>query len=838
MPKKNYLLLMALLMGASAVAQKVNYSSAEVYQKLRKLNVLGSVLYVAAHPDDENTSLIAYYANEELYRTAYLSATRGDGGQNLIGPEIREQLGIIRTQELLAARRTDGGEQFFTRANDFGYSKHSDETFNIWDKQQVLADFVWTIRKFRPDVIFTRFNVAPGETHGHHTASAILAHEAFKLAGDKNAFPEQLKQVEVWAPKRLYWNTSPWFYRQRGIEMDTTGLGKIDIGKYNPVLGMSYSEISALSRSMHKSQGFGSTGSRGENWEYLSQTDGPPSRQPMEGVETSWKRVKGGEKVQPFIDEAIRVYDPLNTEAAFKAVLKAKGALADHVDDGFWKQIKLREVDDVLIALSGLYLEVRANDFAFVPGDSITLTLEAVNRSTIPLQLSSVGLTKVGVNEALNIDLKNNERITKTWKVKLPDDLAYSHPYWLQNEGTLGMYKVMDQYQIGLPENRPVLEAEFSIYSSFGNFISKSYAGILQSRPVVFKRNDPVDGEVYRPLEIQPAVMANVEATAVIFANGSPKPVAVRVIAGQKNVSGDLQLRLPNGWSAAPAKQAFSLTNKGDEQVFTFMVTAPATASEGLLEPVAIVDGKTFDRGRTVIEYDHIPTQTLYPTSTTRIVKLDLKKVGSEVGYIAGAGDDIPASLEQIGYKVTLLSKDDVTLENLGRFQAVILGVRAFNTVDWLSFKNQELFEYVKNGGNLIVQYNTNGGLVTSDIAPYPLKISRERVAVEEAEVRILDASHPALNMPNKITLKDFDGWVQERGLYFANQWGREFTALLSANDPGEEPRDGGLLIAPHGKGFYIYTGYSWFRELPAGVSGAYRIFTNLISLENDRIDN
>ena len=349
--------------------------------------------------------------------------------------------------------------------------------------------------------------------------------------------------------------------------------------------------------------------------------------------------------------------------------------------------------------------------------------------------------------------------------------------------------------------------------------------------PVVYKRTDPVDGEVYRPLEIQPEVMVNVEASALVFANGEPKNVSVRAIAGRDGVKGELKLQLPTGWSYSPAKQMIDLTKKSDEQVFTFSISAPTNASEGELKAVATVNNKTYDRGKVVIAYDHIPTQTLYPVSSARVVKVDLKKKGEQIGYIMGAGDDIPASLEQIGYKVTLLGKDDVTAEKLAKYQAVILGVRAFNTVDWLSFKNKDLFEYVEGGGNLIVQYNTTGRLVTQEISPYELKISRDRVAVEDAEVRILAADHAVLNSPNKITNKDFENWVQERGLYFPDKWGSEFSAILSANDPGEDPRDGGLLIAKYGKGYYIYTGYSWFRELPAGVSGAYRIFANLISI-------
>ncbi|MCP4459609.1 MAG: PIG-L family deacetylase [Cytophagales bacterium] len=822
MTKTFYPALLMLVMSFFSFAQPKQFSSSDIQQKLKKLGVLGSVLYVAAHPDDENTSLIGYYANEELYRTAYLSATRGDGGQNLIGPEIREQLGIIRTQELLAARRNDGSQQFFSRANDFGYSKHPDETFNVWGHDEILADFVWSIRKFRPDVIMTRFNIAPGMTHGHHTASAMLAKEAFKLSGDKNAFPEQLEFVDVWQPKRLYWNTSPWFYRRSGETLDTTGLAKINIGKYNPVLGKSYSEISAISRSMHKSQGFGSTGRRGDSWEYLIQWDGDESSDPFADVETSWKRVTGGESIGNLVNEATMNYDPNDPNLTLGYLMRIKDKITA-MDDDFWREIKLAEVDELILAITGTYLEVRANDYAFVPGDSIELTLEVINRSSSLIFLENIEFSDFGNQSLGSVRLDLNTRFNEEFNFKLPENLNYSQHYWLEEEGVLGRYKVANQQLRGNPENAPVLSA----------LINLSFRGqnLPIEVPIIFKRNDPVDGEVYRPIEIQPAVMANIESASLIFSDAEAKPVEVRVIAGKDNVKGNLGLNLPDGWKSAPESQNVELVIKGEEQVFTFEITPPAGASEGLLEALMTVDGKSYDRGRVVIEYDHIPTQTLFPKSGTRVVKLDLKKKGNSIGYIEGAGDDLPNNLTQIGYTVTMLEKDDVSATNLAQFDAVILGVRAFNTVSWLAYKNQDLFEYVKNGGNVIVQFNTSHRLVTQEVAPFPLKLSRDRVAVEEAEVRIIAENHDVLNTPNKITSEDFDNWVQERGLYFPNEWSDDFAAILSSNDPGEDRRDGGLLVAKYGEGYYVYSGYSWFRQLPAGVPGAYRLFTNLISL-------
>ncbi|MEQ9229223.1 MAG: PIG-L family deacetylase, partial [Cyclobacteriaceae bacterium] len=444
----------------ASFAQTKDYSSSAILQDLKKLNVLGSVLYVAAHPDDENTAIIAYYANEELFRAGYLSATRGDGGQNLVGPEIREQLGIIRTQELLAARRTDGGEQMFSRANDFGYSKNPEETFKMWDKQEILSDFVWAFRKFRPDVIITRFDDQP-PNHGHHTASAILAREAFKLSGDKNAFPEQLKYVEPWQPKRIYWNTHPFFFQRRGVAFDTANYGQVPIGKYNAVLGKSYTEISAVSRSMHKSQGFGSTGSRGERNDYLTQWEGSESLQPFDGIDTTWERVIGGKKVKPIIEAAIVSFDPLNPSASLADLLKIKAAIADNVKDEFWKKVKLAEVDKLMLSVTGTFLEVSADDYSYTPGDSIVLRLEAVNRSSQPLKL--IAVEGLGVSTSIDAELSDNKRINTTWKAVIKKEQPYSNPYWLEEEGTLGRYEVKEQLLRGLPENPPVYKATVTL---------------------------------------------------------------------------------------------------------------------------------------------------------------------------------------------------------------------------------------------------------------------------------------------------------------------------------------------------------------------------------------
>ncbi|MCV9386460.1 PIG-L family deacetylase [Reichenbachiella ulvae] len=817
--------LVILLFGLPLISfsQKPNQpNSSEILHRLEKINVLGSALYVAAHPDDENTRLITYLANERHFNTAYLSATRGDGGQNLIGPEIREALGVIRTQELLAARRTDGGKQYFSRANDFGYSKNPDETFNIWNKEEVLADFVKVFRMHKPDVVICRFPEDGRGGHGHHTASAILAHEAFNLAADPNAYPESAKEFGTWQPKRILFNTHRFFFERAGEEFHPENLLSEDLGGYNPLLGQSYTEIAALSRSMHKSQGFGSTGSRGEAQEYFYHVDGDSTTVDlMDGVNSTWSRIEGGKKVGAHIDNALLHFEAGKPQLIIPDLIKAYEELSQ-LEDGYWKSLKMEEIKSLIKDCAGLYLEVKANAESYVPGDELKLSIEAINRSDVEFDLFSVDIMGIQTFEVRQKLFDNRPlNMDKTYQIK--EGMAYSQPYWLREKGTLGMYKVSNPQLISKPENDPSLQAVFTL--KYG----ETY--LDYKLPVVYKRNDPVEGEVYEPVVITPPVFVNLPDKVVVFANGEEKEVTVNVIAGKNGIDGKVELSLPDGWKSKPKKSKFSLENKGEQASFTFVVTPPASQSEGTMGAVATIGAQSYNYELQKIEYDHIPTQTLMSKSEARIVNVDIQKKGERIAYIPGAGDDIPASLEQVGYQVSLIEAVDIKAEELASYDAVILGIRAFNTQDALKFKNKELMTYVEEGGTLIVQYNTSHRLVTEEIAPYELKLSRDRVSVEDAEVRILKSDHPVLNQPNKITQKDFDNWTQERGLYFPNEWSPEFEAILSANDPGEPARDGGLLVAEYGKGYYIYTGYSWFRELPAGVPGAFRIFTNLISI-------
>ncbi|MCG8307874.1 MAG: PIG-L family deacetylase [Cytophagales bacterium] len=826
---KRFLILcipVILSVGIDSNAQKPRrFNSADIQIKLQKLKVLGNVLYVAAHPDDENTRLITYMANEKKVNTAYFSFTRGDGGQNLIGSEIREELGVIRTQELLEARKIDRGQQFFSRAVDFGYSKHPDETFKIWDKEEVLGDLVWVIRKFRPDVIITRFNTVPGTTHGHHTASAILAGEAFDLAGDETKYPEQLLYLKPWQPASLYWNA--YFWRKSDYQKDVSELIGYDIGMYNHLLGESYSEIAAQSRSSHRSQGFGATGNRGIQMDYLQFEKGEKAGEDIfEHIDISWNRVDGGKQIEDYIDEILKDFDPVNPEKIVDRLLVLYQKI-EGIDDDFWKNKKQEEVNELIYAITGLFLEVKANDFSAHPGQKVNLEIEAINRSNVNITLKKVVFKSVGVGSRFDVELKNNNKQELKAVVTIPQKAAYSQPYWLAADHSKGMFEVDDQRQIGRAQNEAAISAEF--------VLDIEGQELIFEKPVIYKRNDPVRGEVYQPFVISPPVFINIAGGLVVFANHASQDIDVEIVAGKNTVNGKLALNLPDTWEVSPKAYDFSLSMKGERKNFSFKIKPPDKQETALVRGEVHMDGQIYDRSLTKIEYDHIPTQLLFSKAKVKFVKVDLDRGDENIGYLMGAGDNIPENLRQIGYDVTVINNMEFDPESLDEFDVIILGVRALNTEERLKFDMQKLLDFVERGGTLIVQYNTSHRLVTKEFSPHSITLSRNRVAVEEAEVRILDAGHKVLNYPNKIDESDFQDWIQERGLYFPGSWSDEYDAILSSNDPGEGPLDGGLLITEYGKGYFVYSSYSWFRELPAGIPGAYRLFVNMISLKQEK---
>ncbi|PCJ94983.1 MAG: LmbE family protein [Flavobacteriaceae bacterium] len=837
--RKITVFIIGILFGTSFAFSQApqKLSTSEIHQSIQKLNFLGTALYIAAHPDDENTRLISYLSNHVNARTAYLALTRGDGGQNLIGPELRELLGVLRTQELLGARSVDGGEQYFSRANDFGYSKHPDETLKIWNKKEVLGDVVWAIRNLRPDVIINRFDHrTPGSTHGHHTSSAVLSVEAFDLANNPHAYPDQLKSTTTWQPKRAFFNTSWWFYgSQENFEKaDKSKMVNMDIGVYYPSRGLSNNEIASMASNNHLCQGFGRPTTRGSQDEYIELIKGDMPNDPsnvFDGINTTWSRVEGGKVVGAILYDIEENYDFINPAKHLPQLIEAY-KLIQRIPDAHWKNRKSEEIKNIILAVSGLYLEASAQESYTNPGETIKVTIEALNRSSANIMLSSVSFSPEMTNNNKTA-LDENKKIILELELNIPKNASYSSPYWLNEEGSLGMYAVPNKSLIGKPETPRQFNAYFNL--DFDGY------PITFVKPVVYRYSKPDKGELYQPFEILPQVTASINEDVIIFADAKDQEIAVNIKAGNDSLIGQIKLQIPTGWMVSPDMINFEIHQKGDEKTVSFKITPPSQESEGFINPIITIGNKTYTKKLIEIAYDHIPTQSVLQPSKAKVVRLNIKKIGENIGYIVGAGDKVPESLEQIGYKVHIIDPTSIQEGTLAKYDGIVVGIRAYNVVKELKFKQRFLLDYVENGGNLIIQYNTLGrgrnGLGIDNLSPYKLELSRDRVTDENSAVNILAKKHSLVNFPNPITQNDFKGWVQERGLYFPNEWGEEFTPILSMSDEGESIKQGALLVAPYGKGNYIYTGLSFFRELPAGVSGAYKIFANMLSLGKGELE-
>ena len=798
-------------------------SSSEIYKSIQKLNFLGSVLYVAAHPDDENTRMISYFSNHLLARTAYLSLTRGDGGQNLIGSELREALGLIRTQELLSARRIDGGEQYFTMASDFGYSKHPDETFSIWDKEEVLSQTIERIRQFKPDIIINRFDHrTPGKTHGHHTSSAIISTEAFELSGSKNT----LSISEIWQPKRLFFNTSWWFYgsREKFNKSDRSNLIEFDSGVYDPLTGKSNSEIAAMSRSQHKSQGFGSAAQQGRQVEYLELIKGKPlnSNNPFEGINTSWTRLAGGAEIEKLIIDVINEFNFSKPYLSVSKLVLAHDKIKK-LKNKHWSEIKSKEIEDVILRCLGVDLQANASVPYAIFGEEINIITKAVNPS--PIKVIIKKLEKIKPTESIEKSLVQNLVFEKKLKHIIKGEI--SSPYWLSEESSTGMYSTSKKNLIGLAETPAAIVIDFTLLIEG--------VEIKATLPLSYRKTDPVRGEVVVPFQILPATTTQIEEPVYLFSGKEKKSINIKVKNNGASFEGNIHLKGNKHWKISPENHSIVIDGKGAEKNLSFEITPPDFPDQFELKPLIETSKNSFNASMQEIEYDHFPKQYMVVPAISKAITLDLKTDVNKIGYINGAGDKIPESLRAVGIEVEMLDADQISLEKLNNYASVVMGIRAFNVNESLSFKNKILWEYVAQGGTLLIQYNTSRGLKTNEIAPLNLRLSRDRVTDENAAVTILDGKHLLLNHPNKISSKDFEGWVQERGLYFPNQWHDDFKPLLRMNDPGENPKDGALLSADYGKGKIVYTGLSFFRLLPAGVPGAYRLFFNLIAPKNER---
>lgn len=822
-------ILFLVAVNLSSAQTQPEYSSAEIYKKIEKLNFLGNVLYVAAHPDDENTDMISYLSNKTNANVAYLSLNRGDGGQNLIGTEINELLGVIRTEELLAARDIDGGKQFFTRAIDFGYSKNPNETFNIWDKETVLGDVVWIFRKFRPDVVINRFNHrTEGDTHGHHTASAILSVEAYDLAGDKNAFANQLKDYQPWQPDRMYFNDSWFFYgsKEKYLAANHDGFLEINVGEFLPLLGKSNTEVSALSRSEHKSQGFGRAMKRGEDLHFFEPIKGNLSEAEkgiFEGIDTSWNRIEGGKAIGEILYKVQENYDFTEPGKSVSQLLKAYEKI-QNLKDPYWRALKSEQIKEIIAASAGLYLEVStAEDYA-TPGQDLKVEIEAINRSNVEVNLKDVKFSSTDGKAFLyNKELKKEQNFIEESFLSISKNAEYSNPYWLNEPHELGMYTIDNHDLLGLPNTPAPIIAEFQLKI---NGVDLTF-----QRALIHKSVDQIKGEVKEPFVVVPEVSVKMEDKNLVFPNDSSREITVEVKAFEDDVKGVLSLSHIKEWKISPKEIPVEIKNRGQVKTYTFEITPPKFQNEAVITPNLKIGEKSYTKELYAIDYPHIPLKNILLSAQTKVNRLNIQIAGNKIAYIKGSGDKIPLGLREIGYQVDELSGEGLTLQQLQNYDAVITGIRAYNVNDDLILKQDVLFEYAKKGGTVVTQYSQLWGMKTEDISPYPMTLSRERVTDENSPVKFLAPKHSVLNHPNKITQSDFEDWVQERGLYFPSEWSAAFTPILGMNDPGEKELQGSLLVADYGKGHYVYTGLSFFRELPAGVPGAYRLFANILAL-------
>ncbi|ASK29387.1 PIG-L family deacetylase [Chryseobacterium sp. T16E-39] len=818
---------------AFCLAQQVRPSkSSEIYRELKTLKHLPKVLYFAAHPDDENTGLLSWLINDQNVETGYLSLTRGDGGQNLLGTEQGAALGLIRTHELLEARKLDGAQQFFTRAIDFGFSKNTTDTFKQWDENSLIADAVWVIRKFRPDVIICRFPPTAAAGHGQHAASAVVAEKAFKLAGDKTAFPEQLKYVNVWQPKRVLWNT----FRFGGVNTTAEDQLKVTVGQYDAQLGMGYGELAGLSRSLHKSQGAGTQSVAGIRTEYFSHVIGEPAKTTLfDGVVNTWT-AKGNTDIDQSLDKIISAFNFNNPDLSLPALLALRKKIMA-LPDGDLKKDKVKSIDNIILSCAGFMGEVVTNQAEAVAGDHYNFRLNLISRAENPVVLDHVNW--LNKSESINRKLSKDSLITIEHEIQIPADAALTEPYWLAKPATNpGIFSVPNDTLIGLPEAESPLNVLLDLKIGSEKFQVKL--------PLSFKKLDPVRGDVVEALRIVPALELKFTQPLYLVKENEDLHLSLNFKVNSNKPYNNGILNLMYNGERLGGTNVSSLNGKDTTIDYVIPKTKLASIHSPRLQLDAnfVADGVTYNKKQILIQYPHLPSLQYFAPATVTVMKGDIQVKAKKVGYIEGAGDFIPEFLRIAGVQVDVLKDEDFygnldesrngTPNKLSQYDAIVLGVRTNNTEKKLGRWMPFLWSYAKAGGNVVMQYNTNQDTTVDKLGIYNFSIANKRVTEENAAVTFLNPNHKLLNFPNKITADDFKGWVQERGAYFPAQWDAAYEPLFEMHDTGEEPLQGSTLYAKYGKGNFIYTPLAFFRQLPAGNVGAARLFLNFLSAQKN----
>ena len=832
-------------------------------QAIKRLGVVASVLHTGAHPDDEDSGLLAYLARGRQARTAYLSLTRGDGGQNVIGPELYELLGVIRTEELLSARRLDGASQFFSRAYDFGFSKSREETLAKWDREAVLSDMVRVIRTFRPLVIASQWTGTPSDGHGHHQTAGFLTPEAYRAAADPSRFPEQIAEgLRPWKSKKLYVRSSD---RQQRGGSQTPGeepTVTINTGQFDPLLGRSYYEIAIQGRSQHRTQGEGSIERRGPVFSRLKLVDssvGMPKHESdiFEGLDTSLTgiadfagsaagRLKQDlAEVQSAADEARQKFNPFAPSPVapviarglkkLRAIHDSLASLGLNADAAYEVEFLLKEKErdfvDALTKSEGVVVDCLADDEVVTPDQAFNLTVSSyANAGVSQLRVTLSVPPGWSVSEKKkSSSVVDGRLIAQTdFQVTVASNADFTQPYWLKNPRKGDMF-VPGKGGTGIePTAPPPVSASVEFEAAGEN--------VTVTQPAQFRYADRAVGEIRHELKVAPAISVSASPALLIYATAGvagPQEVTASLTNNSKSpLSGTANLvsKTARGSNVAPG--TFDLKREGERASINFALKRPVGSSD--FEARADAGGKTYETGYQVISYSHIEPRFVYRAPLIRAQVIDVRvATGLKVGYIEGAGDDFENALKRLGVKVTTIEAKELASGDLSVYDVIVTGIRVYDVRPDVVANNARLLDYVNKGGTLIVQYERNSEFAEGKFLPYPAKTKRaaDRVTDENATVAVLEPSHPLFNYPNKITERDFEGWVQERGAYFFGEWDDHFKPMLACHDPGEDDKKGGELVAQYGKGFYVYSAYAWFRQLPAGVPGAYRLIANLVSL-------